>query len=107
MALDMYRHAIAIDLGQNMKSSDEGIHSASMGNVWQCVVCGFAGLQWHEGGLSLTNHLPQGWRRIAFNIVWRGAKLHVEVTPEGITVTHRGGPAVEVTVDGEKRKLGE
>ena len=44
MALDMYRHAIDIDLGRNMKSSDMGIHSASMGNVWQCVVCGFAGL---------------------------------------------------------------
>ena len=59
MALDMYRHAIAIDLGPNMKSSDLGIHSASMGNVWQCVACGFAGLEWHEGGLSLRSHLPQ------------------------------------------------
>lgn len=105
MAVDMYRHAIKIDLGQSAKSSDEGIHSASMGNVWQCAVCGFAGLQWHEGGLSLSNHLPQGWRRIAFNIVWRGAKLHVEVVPEGITVTHRSGPDVEITVDGRPVKL--
>ena len=105
MALDMYRHAIAIDLGPNMKSSDLGIHSASMGNVWQCVVCGFAGLEWHEGGLSLRNHLPASWQRAAFNIVWRGAKLHVEVTHAGITVTHRGGSAVEITVDGQPVKL--
>ena len=100
MALDMYRHAIAIDLGPNMKSSDLGIHSASMGNVWQCVVCGFAGMEWHEGGLSLRSHLPASWQRAAFNIVWRGAKLHV-----GITVTHRGGSAVEITVDGHPVKL--
>ena len=105
MALDMYRHAIAIDLGPNMKSSDLGIHSASMGNVWQCVVCGFAGLEWHEGGLSLRSHLPASWQRAAFNIVWRGAKLHVEVTHAGITVTHRGGSAVEITVDGQPVKL--
>ena len=105
MALDMYRHAIAIDLGPNMKSSDLGIHSASMGNVWQCVACGFAGLEWHEGGLSLRSHLPASWQRAAFNIVWRGAKLHVEVTHAGITVTHRGGSAVEITVDGHPVKL--
>lgn len=105
MALDMYRHAIAIDLGPNMRSSDEGIHSASMGNVWQCVVCGFAGLEWHEGGLSLRNHLPASWQRAAFNIIWHGAKLHVEVTHAGITVTHCGGPAVELTVDGQPLRL--
>ena len=105
MALDMYRHAIAIDLGPNMKSSDLGIHSASMGNVWQCVACGFAGLEWHEGGLSLRSHLPASWQRAAFNIVWRGAKLHVEVTHAGITVTHCGGSAVEITVDGHPVKL--
>ena len=97
--------AIAIDLGPNMKSSDLGIHSASMGNVWQCVACGFAGLEWHEGGLSLRSHLPTSWQRAAFNIVWRGAKLHVEVTHAGITVTHRGGSAVEITVDGHPVKL--
>lgn len=76
-----------------------------MGNVWQCVVCGFAGLEWHEGGLSLRSHLPANWQRAAFNIVWRGAKLHVEVTHAGITVTHRGGSAVEITVDGQPVKL--
>lgn len=105
MALDMYRHAIDIDLGRNMKSSDMGIHSASMGNVWQCVVCGFAGLEWHEGNLSLKNHLPKNWNAVEFNIVWRGAKLHITVTHDGITVVHCGGPAVEITVDGEQKKL--
>ena len=56
-------------------------------------------------GLSLRSHLPASWQRAAFNIVWRGAKLHVEVTHAGITVTHRGGSAVEITVDGHPVKL--
>lgn len=59
MALDMYRHAIAIDLGPNMKSSDLGIHSASMGNVWQCVVCGFAGLECTRAGFPCAVICPQ------------------------------------------------
>ena len=42
----------------NPSSSDEGIHSASMGNVWQCAVCGFAGLRWAGEQLVLENHLP-------------------------------------------------
>lgn len=102
MALDMYRHAIAIDLGPNMKSSDEGIHSASMGNIWQCVVCGFAGVEWHEGALSLKNHLPTSWKSISFRIVWHGAKMEVTVTLNQMTVRHLGGSEVTITMEGKE-----
>lgn len=100
MALDLYRHACEVDLGPNPNSSDEGIHSASMGNLWQCVVCGFAGLQWHEGALSLRSHLPGNWRRLAFRIVWRGARLLVELTPGRMEVRHLSGPAVSLWLEG-------
>ena len=96
MALELYRHACAVDLGPNPTSSDEGIHSASMGNIWQCVVCGFAGLQWHGNTLSLDNHLPRAWKRLAFCVDWQGARLQVELTPERIAVTHLSGPAVSL-----------
>ena len=96
MALELYRHACAVDLGPNPASSDEGIHSASMGNIWQCVVCGFAGLQWHADVLSLDNHLPKSWRRMAFCLEWQGARLRVELTPERIAVTHLSGRAVRL-----------
>ena len=107
MALSLYRSAVAIDLGPNLSSSDDGIHSASMGNIWQCVVCGFAGLKWHADGLSLENHLPQGWRSIAFSVVWRGARLAVTVTPDKLEVRHCGGPAVKLTLGGRERTLAE
>ena len=99
MALDLYRHASAVDLGPNPTSSDEGIHSASMGNIWQCVVCGFAGLQWHEGALSLRNHLPGTWRRLAFCLEWQGARLRVELTPERMSVTHLSGHPVHLELE--------
>lgn len=105
MALDLYRHAINIDLGPNLSSSDEGIHSASMGNVWQCAVCGFAGLQWHADHLSLDNHLPACWKRLAFRVVYRGAVLRVEMTHEAMQITKLSGPSVKLVVNGVEDTL--
>lgn len=102
MALDMYRHAITIDLGPNMTSSDEGIHSASMGNVWQCAACGFAGLQWHEEGLSLQNSLPSAWKRLSFHAHWRGANLKITLTPGELKVENVSGPKVDLILNGKK-----
>ncbi|WP_394962248.1 glycoside hydrolase family 65 protein [Candidatus Allofournierella merdavium] len=101
MALDLYRHAAAIDLGPNPTSSDEGIHSASMGNVWQCAVCGFAGLRWEGGQLMLENHLPASWKSLEFTVEWRGARLAVRLSHEkGIQVRRLGGTAITILVDG-------
>ena len=101
MALDLYRHAAAIDLGPNPTSYDEGIHSASMGNVWQCAVCGFAGLRWEGGQLMLENHLPASWKSLEFTVEWRGARLAVRLSHEkGIQVRRLGGTAITILVDG-------
>ena len=101
MALDLYRHAAAIDLGPNPSSSDEGIHSASMGNVWQCAVCGFAGLRWAGEQLVLENHLPASWKSLEFSLVWRGARLAVRLShEEGIQVRRLGGSAITILADG-------
>ena len=101
MALELYRHAIAIDLGPNPTSSDEGIHSASMGNSWQCAVCGFAGLRWEGGQLVLENHLPASWNSLEFAVVWQGTRLAVRLDHEtGIQLKRLSGNAITVLVDG-------
>lgn len=100
MALDMYRHAVRVDFGENPTSSDEGIHSASMGNVWQCAACGFAGLMWEHGELSFANHLPGTWKRLAFEMSWQGSRLRVAVEPDAMTVEHLSGAPVSFTIDG-------
>ena len=101
MALDLYRHAADIDLGPNPSSSDEGIHSASMGNVWQCAVCGFAGLRWAGEQLVLENHLPASWKSLEFSLEWRGARLAVRLShEEGIQVRRLGGSAITILADG-------
>lgn len=105
MALDMYRHAAAIDLGPNPNSSDEGIHSAAMGGIWQCVVCGFAGLKWDEEILSLENHLPGSWRKADFTVFWRNTRIRVSLTPGTITAVHTGGPDAKIRLNGRVYRL--
>lgn len=107
MALEFYRHAIAIDLGPTPHSSDEGIHSASMGNIWQCAICGFAGVEWQGEALALSNNLPKEWRGLQFRITWRGAQLAVELTHDCITVTHISGPSVQLLIGGRRWTLVE
>lgn len=84
MALGMYRHAVDIDLGPNPFSSNEGIHSAAMGGIWQCGVCGFAGLKWEEEMLSMENHLPDTWKSMEFRICWRGAEIKVRIEKRSV-----------------------
>ena len=45
MAYDLYEGALTIDLGTQMKSSNEGIHSASAGGIWESTVMGFGGVR--------------------------------------------------------------
>ena len=105
LALDLYRHAVRIDFGDNPTSSDAGIHSANMGNVWQCAVCGFAGLHWDDGELSLENHLPATWNELSFELSWRGARLRVTLTHAGFEVAHLSGAPVTLTIDGVRTSV--
>ena len=45
MAYTFFEGAARTDLGPVMTTSDAGIHAASMGGIWQCVVYGFGGVR--------------------------------------------------------------
>ncbi len=55
----MFMSAALTDLGQEMKSSDAGIHSANMGGVWQDVVMGFGGIRIRDGHLPYCSKLSK------------------------------------------------
>ena len=38
LSYDLFQQAINIDMGENMLSSNEGIHAASLGGIWQMTV---------------------------------------------------------------------
>lgn len=106
MAYDLYRKAAMIDLGPFMGSSNAGIHAASFGGSWQCVVYGFGGVRMLGGKLRINPILPDAWSRLAYTIMWKGQKLSVEVTKEAVTVQNlTGDKPVELEVAGVARTL--
>ena len=84
----MFRKACLIDLdNDNPHSSDAGIHAASYGGLWQCVVWGFGGLRMLGGKLRISPNLPKAWNKLSYTLLWKGQKLNVTVTPKMVQIT--------------------
>ena len=99
-AYGFFERARAIDLGPDMKSSDEGIHAASLGGIWQCCVLGFCGVRLCGSRLRIAPNLPKNWDRVTAKIWWRGSRLEVSATHTDVTVrVLEGNPAIEVLTD--------
>ena len=83
-----YEHfmlAARADLYDVRGNTDDGIHAASAGGLWQAVVFGFVGLRLAADGLTLNPHLPAHWQRLSFCVRYRGELYTVEVTQGGET----------------------
>ncbi len=106
MAYDLFRKASMIDLGPFMGSSDAGIHAASFGGTWQCVVYGFGGVRMLGGKLRINPVLPDAWDKLCFTVLWKGQKLSVEVSKDTVTVKNlTGDTPVELEVAGRPQTL--
>lgn len=88
LGYQMFQKACLIDLDSaNPHSSDAGIHAASYGGLWQCVVQGFGGLRMLGGKLRISPNLPRAWNKLAYTLLWKGQKLNVTVTPKMMWIT--------------------
>jgi hypothetical glycosyl hydrolase len=65
-AYNLFQRATRIDLGENMNSSDKGLHSASLGGLWQAIVFGFAGFNYKDKKVYLKPNLPDRWNMVSF-----------------------------------------
>ena len=75
IADDMFERAAAIDLEDRQGNVADGIHAAACGGLWQAVVFGFCGLHLTDAGPAVDPKLPAHWRRVTFNVTYRG-KAH-------------------------------
>lgn len=108
MAYDLFRRAVRIDAGENMKSSDAGIHAASIAGIWQSVVFGFGGVRMLHGNLRICPALPDKWSGLDFYIYWHGQKLHITVDHEYLRVQNETGTeTVEIEVYGEMYQISD
>ncbi len=93
MAYDFFEESTKIDMGPVMTTSDDGIHAASFGGIWQGVVYGFGGLRMLGGKLRIDPALPDAWNRLSYTLLFQGQKLTVEVTKKQVKVTNETGTA--------------
>ncbi|MCM1123491.1 MAG: glycoside hydrolase family 65 protein [Eubacterium sp.] len=106
MAYDLFRKAATIDLGPYMGTSNAGIHAASFGGVWQCVVYGFGGVRMLNGKLRIHPRLPKNWDELAFTLYWKGEKLSIVVTKDKVDVRNlTGRKKVSLSVNGKELKV--
>ncbi len=106
LAYELFEKSFEIDLGShNMKSSDMGVHSASMGGIWQNVVKGFGGFANEKGELHLTPRLPKAWDGLSYNVVFLGRKLTVDISRERVQVELHDGAPLDIYLFGEKYHL--
>jgi len=82
----LWRDGVAIDLGDDPRSSDDGIHAAATGAIWSGVIQGFAGVQIVEGELHLAPKLPAHWRKLSFPLRWRNAQMRFCFEHDALTV---------------------
>ncbi|MBR0303566.1 MAG: glycoside hydrolase family 65 protein, partial [Clostridia bacterium] len=102
-AYRLFGRAERIDLGPVMWSSHMGIHAASLGGIWQCVVFGFLGVRRYGEELRIEPHLPDEWQSASCRIYWKGERLEVTATKERLTVKNLTGTKdISILHGGEK-----
>jgi Trehalose and maltose hydrolases (possible phosphorylases) len=94
-AYGLFKKATEIDLGPNMKTSDDGIHAAAMGGIWQCCVNGFGGVRIVGENLRIEPYLPVAWEILEFTIYWKEQPLEIKIQKNEFTIHNVGTKAIE------------
>ncbi len=103
LAYSLFQRAAQIDLGQNMKSSDHGIHAASLGGIWQIIVCGFGGVRMVGGKLRLAPNLPKDIDELEFPLNWKAATLQIRVDRTSILIRTESEKELAIWINGKER----
>ena len=80
-AYQHFMHAASTDLEDARGNTADGFHAATAGGLWQAVVFGFSGLRIANSIPAVTPQLPEGWRRLKFNIQYRGRNYEFDLRP--------------------------
>ncbi|MDF2905573.1 MAG: trehalase [Herbinix sp.] len=84
MAYDFFQKAMEIDLNDNYNDSTDGIHAAALGGIWNCIIQGFAGIQYNMDCVEITPHLPKQWRSLQFYLKVQDSYIKVRMTKEKV-----------------------
>jgi kojibiose phosphorylase len=100
-AYERFMQAALVDLEDTRRNAKEGVHAASAGGIWQAIVFGFAGVRINDTYPQANPHLPKGWTRVKFKLLWRGQWYEFDLRPQGVTQES------ESMKDNENGKVGQ
>jgi alpha,alpha-trehalose phosphorylase len=108
-ALHYFHQALYVDLMNLHENTVDGLHIASAGGVWACLVAGFGGMRDHNGVLSFDPRLPASWPGLRFRLLWRGSRVQAELTDTRMvfTLLEGGEPEVPIVVRGTRYAITE
>ena len=78
-AYHLFMKGALVDLEDQRGNSDEGIHDACAGAVWQAAIMGFAGLSFNGDGYTTSPTWPDGWTRLAFKCCFKGRLVEIDL----------------------------
>jgi len=86
---DAYRFfnvGLRADISNLHGNTNEGMHAASLGGVWQCVVNGFAGTRIRNNILCIHPLMPKTWRNIKFSMMWMTHLVKIEANNNEVRI---------------------
>ena len=101
LALEYFRDAVYVDLGDLHGNAADGVHVASVGGVWMALVNGFGGMRDYSGQLSFDPRLPPAWPSLTYRIEWKGSRIRVALTESAMTLEVLSGDPVTFGVRGQ------
>lgn len=82
-AWSVYREALVADLDDTQGGTTrEGVHLGAMAGTADLVVRSFAGLRTDADALTFTPRMPIRLRTIGFQVLYRGQRIDVSLTPD-------------------------
>jgi trehalose/maltose hydrolase-like predicted phosphorylase len=98
-----FEQTAAIDLAMEGNAS-VGVHLAALGSLWMAAVFGFGGVRFANDSVRVTPHLPAGWERLGFRLLYRGRLLSFAIDETGAQVEIEAGPPLTIDVTRPERK---
>lgn len=106
-ACHFFRESALMDINDLKSNTGGGVHSACLGGTWMAAINGFGGMRDDPRGLSFRPQLPAHWTLLAFQIVWHGTRMAVEIRPGVVKYRHLSGPEITFSHSGQMVKLAE
>jgi alpha,alpha-trehalose phosphorylase len=101
LAYDYFRETAFVDLWDLAGNTDDGVHLASLSGAWMVAVAGFGGMRDHTGTLTFAPRLTEPLTRLAFRLMYRDRRIHVDLNSDHARYELLAGEPVEIVHHGQ------